>query len=188
MTWETYYDKFYDWAESTAVSHLSRLTDFGPSAEVCEIAQMFSEEAAANRLIRKALASGVRFTAEEIGELDGVVAESLMPQLVQTTSTLLTAEVLDELSDWLNGDQLRTIARQNGITVDAYGQVVLPPTEEEKQQERDWGELGRTLDALAQERARKQKEELLLARVILAVRSIHRRERREKRRKEQEGK
>ena len=119
MTWETYYDKFYDWAESTAVSHLSRLTDFGPSAEVCEIAQMFSE-AAANRLIRKALASGVRFTAEEIGELDGVVAESLMPQLVQTTSTPLTAEVLSELSDWLNGDQLRTIARQNGITVDAY--------------------------------------------------------------------
>ena len=83
MTWETYYEKFYDWSESTAASYLSRLADFGPSAEVCEIAQMFSEEAAANRLIRKALAAGVRFTAEEIGELDGVVPESLMPQLVQ---------------------------------------------------------------------------------------------------------
>lgn len=187
MTWETYYEKFYDWSESTAASYLSRLADFGPSAEVCEIAQMFSEEAAANRLIRKALAAGVRFTAEEIGELDGVVPESLMPQLVQTTSTPLTAEVLDELSDWLSDDELRALARKHGIVVDAYGQIVLPPTEEEKQQEREWEELGRTLDALAQERARKQKEELLLARFIIAARSINRRERREKRRKEREG-
>ena len=66
MTWDEYYNAFYDWSESTQISRLSSLTDFGPSDEIFEIAQNFYDEKIATRLIRKALNYGVKFTTEEI--------------------------------------------------------------------------------------------------------------------------
>ena len=37
MTWADYYDRFYDWAESTQVRYLSSLSSLGPADEVGEI-------------------------------------------------------------------------------------------------------------------------------------------------------
>lgn len=36
-TWDEYYERFYDWAESTQVRNLSSLTSLGPADEVGEI-------------------------------------------------------------------------------------------------------------------------------------------------------
>ena len=36
-TWDEYYEKFYDWAESTQVRNLSALTSLGSADEVGEI-------------------------------------------------------------------------------------------------------------------------------------------------------
>ena len=66
MTWAEYYDKFYDWSESTQISRLSSVRDFGPACEVCEIAEEFCDEKIASRLIRKALAAGVEFSSDEV--------------------------------------------------------------------------------------------------------------------------
>ena len=77
MTWAEYYDKFYDWSESTQISRLSSVRDFGPACEVCEIAEEFCDEKIASRLIRKALAAGVYWRkemsidVEEEGRLNG---------------------------------------------------------------------------------------------------------------------
>ncbi len=38
MTWDEYYDKFYDWANSTQISRISQLTSFGSADELCEVA------------------------------------------------------------------------------------------------------------------------------------------------------
>ena len=62
MTWEEFYDKFYEWADSTQVSRISQLTSFGSHEQVAEIIQMYYDEKAACRLAKKALAAGVRFT------------------------------------------------------------------------------------------------------------------------------
>ena len=35
---------FYEWAESTQISRLSSLTDFGPSDEIVEVVQNFYDE------------------------------------------------------------------------------------------------------------------------------------------------
>lgn len=50
MTWADYYDKFYDWSESTQVSKMASITDFGPSGEVCEMAQALFDDKLAQRL------------------------------------------------------------------------------------------------------------------------------------------
>ena len=54
MTWDEYYMNFYEWAESTQISRLSSLTDFGPSDEIVEVVQNFYDEKVATRLVRKA--------------------------------------------------------------------------------------------------------------------------------------
>ena len=55
-TWGEYYEKFYDWAESTQVRNLSGLTSLGPADEVGEIIiELQVNVPAANRLLRKAV-------------------------------------------------------------------------------------------------------------------------------------
>lgn len=71
MTWQEYYDKFYDWADSTQIKKISSITDFSGAdpEEVIDAALSFVDEAPTTRLLRKALDGGVRFSAGEVLEL-----------------------------------------------------------------------------------------------------------------------
>ena len=129
MTWETFYDRFYDWADSTQISNISKLTDFGPSAEVCEIATSFVDEKAATRLVKKAITAGVRFTSAEVLELDGCVSEDLLPELVRSVSTKFTADELDTISVSLSEADLKAAAKKSGLELDEDNFVVLEPNE-----------------------------------------------------------
>lgn len=187
MDWQTYYDRFDDWEESTQLRHLSSLTDFGPTSEICELAYSFMEESSANRLIKKAMAAGVRFSAEEIEELDGVVSMSLMPQLIKNTSHPLTAEQLDDFVFWLKPEEVRALAKKYNIRLDEDGNVMtadmieaeLEALEAEKDMEQDRVEIEQFLE---EEAASRERETLMYAKVILAIISKRQRERRKKRR------
>ena len=62
-TWGEYYEKFYDWAESTQVRNLSGLTSLGPADEVGEIIiELQVNVPAANRLLRKAVEAKLAFS------------------------------------------------------------------------------------------------------------------------------
>ena len=186
MNWNTYYDRFYEWEESTQLRHLSALTDFGPSSEICELAYAFMEETSANRLIKKALAAGVRFSAEEVLELDGVVSMSLMPQLIKNTSHPLTAEELDDFVFWLKPEEVRALAKKHNIRLDEDGNVMAADMleaeqealEAEKEMELDRIEIER----FQAEEAARAEEELLIAKALLVIISRRQRERRKKRR------
>ena len=43
MDWDSYYEKFYEWATSTQIKKMSSLTSFGASAEVAEVAQEYMD-------------------------------------------------------------------------------------------------------------------------------------------------
>ena len=133
LTWETFYDRFYDWAESTQISNISKLENFGPSSEVCEIALDFMDEKIATRFVKKALAAGVRFTAEEVVELDGSVSETLFLELAKTASTPFTADDLDTISLSLSEQDLKTIAKKNGLELDEDNCVIPEPNEMDAQ-------------------------------------------------------
>lgn len=182
MNWKTYYDRFYDWEESTQLRHLSSLTDFGPSAEVCELANAFFEEKNANRLIKKALAAGVRFTTEDVLELDGVVEKSLMLPLIKSVPSL-TAEDLDELSFWLTKEDLEALAKKHQVRLDEYGYVMTAEDEALELEIRCEDELlEKELEQMRAEQAAREKEEFILARWFIAISRRRRRERRKKRR------
>ena len=57
MTWEEYYDKFYDWSENTQVNKLSSVESLGSADEVAEVMMelAFHHEDAVNRIARKAI-------------------------------------------------------------------------------------------------------------------------------------
>ena len=190
MDWTTYYDRFYDWEESTQLRHLSTLTNFGPSSEVCELACSFFEEKSANRMIKKALSLGVRFSANEVMELDGVIDASLMPQLIKNTSHTLTPEQLDDFVFWLSPDEVRLLATRHHIRLDEDGNVMtadmIEAELEAQEAEREMELERQEFEEAQKEEAARAEEEFLLAKLILAMRSKNRRERRKKRR-EREG-
>lgn len=97
MTWEDFYDKFYEWADSTQVSRISQLTSFGSHEQVSEIIQMYYDEKAASRLAKKALAAGVQFTPEEIVDMQGSVSKECMNQMATSALGDFTEEQVEEL-------------------------------------------------------------------------------------------
>lgn len=44
MDWQTFYERFFDWASSTQVHRVHQLTSFGPSDQVAEVAQELMDE------------------------------------------------------------------------------------------------------------------------------------------------
>ena len=68
-TWDEYYEKFYDWAESTQVRNLSALTSLGSADEVGEIIiELQVNVPAANRLLKKAVAAKLAFSGSDLVE------------------------------------------------------------------------------------------------------------------------
>ena len=71
MLWEEYYEKVWDWATSTSVNKISQLESFGSAEEVheviCELG--FYDEKGAARLMKKALAAGVKFDKDQLMDL-----------------------------------------------------------------------------------------------------------------------
>lgn len=112
MEWDEYYKKFGEWATSTQISRLSALTSYGPSDEVAEVAQGLMDETAASRLIRRALAAGVQFTAEEICELVNCCNAAVMNALLENSLCAFTREQLEDLWGAVDDAVLEQTARR----------------------------------------------------------------------------
>ena len=112
MEWDEYYRKFDEWATSTQISRLSALTSYGPSDEVAEVAQGLMDETAASRLIRRALAAGVQFAAEEICELVNCCNSAVMNALLENSACTFTREQLEDLWGVVDDAVLEQTARR----------------------------------------------------------------------------
>ena len=130
MEWDAYYKKFDEWATSTQISRLSALTSYGPSNEVAEVAQGLMDETAASRLIRRALAAGVQFTAEEICELVNCCNAAVMNALLENSTCAFTREQLEDLWGAVDDAVLEQTARRCRVKL-------FDDDEEEKEEEDD---------------------------------------------------
>ena len=115
MDWDTYYEKFYDWATSTQISRMSSLTSFGDSSEIAEVAQEYMDEAAASRLIKKAVAYGVQFTPEEIYDLSGCCNQEAMNVLLDAAKCHFSQEQLEDLWGTVDDEVLERVAARNRV-------------------------------------------------------------------------
>lgn len=100
MKWSDYYERFWDWSEQTQIKRITSLTDFTSAEEVVEIAGALWEEEAASQLVRCALQGGIRFTPEEIIDLEGCVTDEVLNEIVRNRKGEFDAHTFQELKSF----------------------------------------------------------------------------------------
>lgn len=117
MLWEEYYDKLGDWATSTAVSRMSRLESFGPPDEIIDamITISYDDEKGASRLLKKAIAAGVKFTGDQLSELFLICDDALLNRAILFSSDQFRTEDLDALYGFSDEEFLIDIANKQRI-------------------------------------------------------------------------
>ncbi|MEF9865298.1 MAG: hypothetical protein RR814_02570 [Oscillospiraceae bacterium] len=113
MTWDMYYERFYDWAESTQTARIASIESFGVAEEVTEIADALTDEKAASKLIMKAISHGVVFSFKQIEGLCGCVDEKTIAALLSVNKEKITAQQLETLADYIDEDVLVKLVDEN---------------------------------------------------------------------------
>lgn len=117
-TWDEYYEKFYDWAESTQVRNLSGLTSLGSADEVGEIIiELQTNVAAANRLLRKAVEAKLAFSGSDLVEFACINDKELATAAVRNSAERLTAEDMEYLYGEIDDAVVVEICRQRRLVL-----------------------------------------------------------------------
>lgn len=137
MDWATYYERFYDWSESTQINRISSLTDFGASEEVAEVIQSFMDGKAASRLVKKALVHGVKFSAQEVMDMIDLL-DDIPKELISSCKTYFSQEQIDVLADYdIDEDVLRAASKKSNVRFpfdeeEEYAEEYCPPEQPPK--------------------------------------------------------
>ena len=117
-TWDEYYEKFYDWAESTQVRNLSGLTALGPADEVGEIIiELQTNVPAANRLLRKAVEAKLAFSGSDLVEFACINDKELATAAVRNSAERLTAEDMEYLYGAIDDAVIVELCRQQHLAL-----------------------------------------------------------------------
>lgn len=117
-TWDEYYEKFYDWAESTQVRNLSALTSLGSADEVAEIIiELQVNIPAANRLLKKAVEAKLEFSASDLIEFLCENDKKLAVAAVYNSVNRLTAEDMEDLYGEVDDEVIIEICSKRNLTL-----------------------------------------------------------------------
>lgn len=117
-TWDEYYEKFYDWAESTQVRNLSALTSLGDADEVAEIIiELQVNVPAANRLLKKAVESQLKFTGSDLVEFLCICDKELSTKAVSNSAERLSAEDMEDLYGFVDDEVIVKICNKRKIAL-----------------------------------------------------------------------
>lgn len=98
MTWDSFYEKFFDWSESTQKARLSTLENFGDPDEVVEIAWEYAQDQKlVSRFISNAVDAGVKFSTENIMDILYELSPDVQSKLVLFSQATFNSEQLEEL-------------------------------------------------------------------------------------------
>ena len=119
LSWEEYYDGFYDWSPSTQKRYAGRLSEYGPAEEVWEIAQELEceDRAFAAKFVENAFAGGVRFTPEQVLEMTDTVDKSLLGKIAGQTAVPFNRDQLEEIYLLIDDSAFERISRRAGIDI-----------------------------------------------------------------------
>lgn len=125
MTWDEYYDKCGEWATSTQISRISQISDFGSSYEVWQVAQDYMDGKAASRLIKKAVAAGVRFTGEEIEEMLYYVDMDCANRALQSAAFPLTEDQIYTFQGIMDDAIVEAAAKSSGVNLNGEDDEII---------------------------------------------------------------
>lgn len=136
-SWDEYYDKFYEWSESTQRNRAYGLTSYGPADEVFEVAMEFDEKFA-SRLVNRAIDAGVHFTPEQVIDATGSVDDATIGRMGETAVPAFSKEQLEEISLYIDDDAYERISKKLGIDIFADDDEDIEDTDDNGQ-EYDYG-------------------------------------------------
>lgn len=118
-TWDEYYEKFYEWAESTRIKSLTYLENLGDPEEVTEILlELKDNPNASTRLLRKAIEEKVKFTGENILDLFfWEFDKELLMKVLWNSADILTAEDIEGLYLTVDDSVLLQLCEKGNIPV-----------------------------------------------------------------------
>ena len=131
-TWDEYYEKFYDWAESTQVRNLSGLTSLGTADEVGEIIiELQVNVPAANRLLRKAVEAKLAFSCSDLIEFLCINDKRLATAALYNSVSRLTSSDMEELYGIAEDEDIIKICSERNLA----------PPEDLREEEEDKEEI-----------------------------------------------
>ena len=118
-TWDEYYEKFYEWAESTRIKNLTYLENLGDPEEVTEILlELKDNPNASTRLLRKAIEEKVKFTGENILDLFfWEFDKELLMKALWNSADILTREDIEGLYLTVDDSVLLQLCEKGNIPV-----------------------------------------------------------------------
>ena len=131
-TWDEYYEKFYDWGESTRVCNLSALTSLGTADEVAVMIKEFIPVAseiiielqvdipAANCLLQKAVEAKLAFSGSDLVEFVCINDKELATAAVRNSAERLTADDMEYLYGEIDDEVIVEICKQRNILLPEY--------------------------------------------------------------------
>ncbi len=119
MTWEHFFERFFDLSQSTQKSYSYKLTDYGPADEVFEVLSEFAfcDKKLANRFASKALDYGVRFTPEHTLDMATLIDKSVLSRMAETAVPAFDRNQLDEIYTLIDDDAFERISREQNIDI-----------------------------------------------------------------------
>lgn len=119
MTWEEYYDKFYDWSENTQVNKLSSVESLGSADEVAEVMMelAFHHEDAVNRIARKAIEQKIIFSAQNISDLTLSMDSGLQGQMALQSASAFSEKDIQNLEGSLDDEIIIKLYKAKGLRV-----------------------------------------------------------------------
>lgn len=135
LTWDEYYDNFYDWSLSTQKSYSYGLTSYGSADEVFEVVSefVFYDKKFANHFVDKALSAGVQFTPDQILELTLLIEKPTLTRMAETASPSFNREQLEEIYMLIDDDVFDKISKIHNIDI-------FNDDTESEEIEQEWGQ------------------------------------------------
>ena len=119
MEWAEYYEKFYDWAESTQIKKLSLVEALGPGDEVAEVMMSFAfdHDDIVNRIARKAIEQKIVFSGENIADFTNLIDSQLQNQLTLQSADSFNEEDLNHLLGIVDDDIVASLYKKKGYKI-----------------------------------------------------------------------
>lgn len=119
MTWDDYYEKINEWEISTAIRQISSIENIGDQDELVEVLNVIGleDEAGADKLLKKALKSGIKLSGSNLTEIVDVCTEASIKKALYQSADMFTVQDLEDLYGFIDDELIIQIAKLQKITL-----------------------------------------------------------------------
>lgn len=119
LSWEEFYDKFYDWSPTTQKKYASYLAGFSSSTEVVEIILEYAlyDGQYASKFARRACDTEVCFQSGEILKFIGTLDQDGVEYLAVNAAVPFEREQLEEINMLVSDETFRRLSKRAGIDI-----------------------------------------------------------------------